>query len=162
MTINYKKSVKDIVILGAVMLVIVAGIQVSFGTINPFYVVASSSMVPELNVHDIIIVQGNLAFAEVQVGDIIVYDRPSDHDKVIVHRVASIINDEPKTIRTKGDANHESIPGIDFPITEIEYRGIVLYVIPQAGYVTQFLQPPNNYIIIGIIGSIILFFRFKR
>lgn len=162
MAVNYKKSIKDIVILGAVTLVIVTSIQVSFGTTNPFYVVASGSMEPELWKHDIIVVQGNLAFAEVQVGDIIVYDRPSDHDKVIVHRVASIIDDEPKTIRTKGDANPASIPGIDFPVTETEYRGTVLYVIPQVGYVTQFLQPPINYVIIGIIGSVILFFRFKR
>ncbi len=162
MAINYKKTAKDLAVLGIVLLVIVIGIQALFGTTNPFYVVSSGSMVPELNVYDIIIIQGNLAFAEVEVGDIIVYDRPSDHDKVIVHRIASIIDDDPKTVRTKGDANPTSYPGVDFPVTEAEYRGTVLYVIPQAGYIAQFLQPPTNYVIIGVMGSILLFFRFKR
>ena len=41
--------------------------------------------------------------------------------RVIVHRVVSILDDNPKTIRTQGDANPGSIPGTDFPITEEEY-----------------------------------------
>ena len=55
------------------------------------------------------------------------------------------MNDEPKTIRTKGDANPASIPGTDFPITEEEYIGKVAYTLPQVGYVTQLLKPPINY-----------------
>ena len=72
-------------------------------------------------------------FEDIEVGDIIVFDRPSDHNRVIVHRVASILDDDPKTIRTKGDANPGSIPGTDFPITEEEYLGKVAcsYTLPQ-------------------------------
>ena len=51
------------------------------------------------------------------IGDIIVFDRPSDHDRVIVHRVESITNENPIELRTKGDANSASIPGTDYPIT---------------------------------------------
>ena len=83
--------------------------------------------------------------------DIIVFNRPAGQDRVIVHRVAAIIDDDPLSIRTKGDANPASIPGTDFPITEEEYIGKVAYVIPQIGYVTRILTPPINYIIIGII-----------
>ena len=72
---------------------------------------------------------------------------------MIVHRVFSIVEEDPLTIRTKGDANPTSIPGTDFPITEEEYIGKVAYVIPQVGYVTRVLTPPINYIIIAIIIS---------
>ena len=94
-----------IVAIGVV--VIWVGLQVAFGTQNPFYVVASGSMVPVLQVYDVLIVQGYEPFEDIQVWDIIVFNRPSGHDRVIVHRVAAIIDDEPKTIRTKGDENQE-------------------------------------------------------
>ena len=113
-----KKVIKDIIIVGVGVLVILIGLQVAFGTQNPFYVVASGSMIPVLQVYDVLIVQGHEPFEDIEVGDIIVFNRPSDHNRVIVHRVASIISDDPKTIRTQGDANPGSIPGTDFPITE--------------------------------------------
>ena len=150
-----KGIIKDILIVGLGVLVIWISLQLVFGTENPFYVVASGSMIPELLVYDVLIVQGNDPFEDVEIGDIIVFNRPSDHDRVIVHRVASIIDDA-KTLRTKGDANPSSIPGTDFPITEEEYIGKVAYVVPQVGYVTQILKPPTNYIIIAIVIGIII------
>ncbi len=146
-----KGIIKDIVIVGIGVLAIWIGLQFVFGTPNPFYVVASGSMIPVLQVYDVLIVQGHESFDDIKIGDIIVFNRPSGHDRVIVHRVAAIINDEPKTIRTKGDANPASIPGTDFPITKEEYIGKVAYVIPQVGYVTQLLKPPVNYLIIVIV-----------
>ncbi len=138
------------------------GLQVVFGTQNPFYVVASGSMIPVLEVYDVLIVQGNIPFEDIQLGDIIVFDRPSDHNRVIVHRVITILSDEPKTIKTKGDANPASIPGTDFPITEDEYIGKVVYVLPQVGYVTQILKPPVNYIIIAIVIGIMIFKQMSK
>ena len=41
--------------------------------------------------------------------------------------------------------------GTDYPITEKEYIGTVVHVIPQVGFITQILQPPINYIIIAVI-----------
>ncbi len=146
-----KGVIKDIVIVGVGVLVIWIGLQVAFGTQNPFYVVASGSMVPELQVYDVLVVQGHEPFDDIGIGDIIVFNRPSDHNKVIVHRVVSIINDDPKTVRTQGDANSASIRGTDFPITEEEYIGKVAYNLPQVGYVTQLLKPPVNYVIIAIV-----------
>ena len=151
-----KGVIKDIIIVGVGVLVIWIGLQVAFGTQNPFYVVASGSMIPVLQVYDVLIVQGHEPFEDIAIGDIIVFNRPSDHNRVIVHRVASILDDDPKTIRTKGDANPASIPGTDFPITEEEYIGKVAYVLPQVGYVTQLLKPPINYIIIVIVIGIMV------
>jgi len=151
-----KGVIKDIIIVGLGVLVIWIGLQVAFGTQNPFYVVASGSMIPVLQVYDVLIVQGHEPFEDIEIGDIIVFNRPSDHNRVIVHRVASILDDDPKTIRTKGDANPASIPGTDFPITEEEYIGKVAYVLPQVGYVTQLLKPPINYVIIAIVIGIMV------
>ena len=151
-----KGILKDILIVAIGVIVIWVGLQVVFGTQNPFYVVASGSMIPVLQVYDVLIVQGHVPFEDVEVGDIIVFNRPSGHDRVIVHRVVSIIDDDPKTIRTKGDANPVSIPGTDFPITKEEYIGKVAYVIPQVGYVTQLLKPPINYVIIVIVIGIMV------
>ena len=154
-TTGPKKIIKEIIIVGLGFLVIWIGLQVGFGT-NPFYVVASGSMVPVLEKYDVLIVQGHEPFEDISIGDIIVFDRPSDHNKVIVHRVVSIIDNDPKTIRTQGDANSESIPGTDFPITEDEYIGKVAHTIPQIGYVTELLKPPNNYILISLVIGIII------
>ena len=151
-----KGILKDIIIVAIGVIVIWISLQVVFGTHNPFYVVASGSMIPVLEVYDVLIVQGHVPFEDIKVGDIIVFNRPTTHDRVIVHRVASIIDDEPKTIRTKGDANPASIPGTDFPITKEDYIGKVAYVIPQLGYVTQLLKPPINYIIIVIAVGIMI------
>ena len=151
-----KGVVKDIIIVAVGVLIIWIGLQVAFGTENPFYVVASGSMIPVLEVYDVLIVSGHEPFEEIEIGDIIVFDRPSDHNRVIVHRVVSIISDDPKTIRTQGDANSGSIPGTDYPISEEEYIGKVAYTLPQVGYVTQLLKPPINYVIIAVVIGIMV------
>lgn len=158
MTKKSKSSeiIKDIAIVAIAVAVIFVILQVIFGFgSNPFYVVASGSMIPELQVHDIIIVQGNIPFEDIEIGDIIVFNRPSDHNKVIVHRVITILDDDPKTVRTKGDANTGSIPGTDFPITEEEYLGKTVATVPQVGWILQFIQPPVNWILIAIVVGIL-------
>jgi signal peptidase len=157
-----KGVIKDIVIVAVGVLVIWIGLQIAFGTQNPFYVVASGSMIPVLEVYDVLIVSGHEPFNDLEVGDIIVFDRPSDHNRVIVHRVASIVDEYPRTIRTKGDANPASIPGTDFPITEEEYIGKVAYTLPQVGYITQLLKPPINYVIIAVVIGIMIFKQFAK
>jgi signal peptidase len=157
-----KSIVKDIIIVAIGIALIWVGLRVAFGTENPFYVVSSGSMVPNLNVFDVIVVQGNAPFDHLKVGDIIVFNRPNGHDRVIVHRVAEILNEDPLVIRTKGDANPGSIPGTDFPITKQDYIGKVEYVLPQIGYVTRILTPPINYIIIAVIIGIMLVKQFGK
>ena len=157
-----KGVIKDIIIVAVAVLVIWIGLQVAFGTQNPFYVVASGSMIPVLQVYDIIVIQGHEPFEEVQVGDIIVFDRPSDHNRVIVHRVESILSEDPLTVRTQGDANPSWIRGTDYPITEEEYIGKVQYIIPQVGYITQILKPPMNYIIIVVVIGVMIIKQFTN
>ena len=153
---SIKGIVRDVIIVAVAVAVIWIGLQVYFGASNPFYVVSSGSMYPELKMYDIIVITGNQPFEDVKVGDVIVFDRPRDHNKVIVHRVVAVVDDDPKTLTTKGDNNQSSIPGTDFPITEKEYTGTVIHVVPQVGYITKILQPPINYIIIAVIVGIMV------
>jgi len=178
---SIKNIVRDIIIVAVAVTVIWIGLQVYFGASNPFYVVSSGSMYPELKEHDIIVITGHKAFEDVKVnsppllggegdgcqadgqvldGDIIVFDRPKDHNKdhkkVIVHRVCLEMSYDPRVLKTKGDNNQSSIPGTDYPITEKEYIGTVVHVIPQVGFITKILQPPINYIIIAVIVGIMV------
>lgn len=152
---NLNKALKDITIIVIGVAAVWIGLRVAFSTDNPFYVVSSESMVPTLNVYDIIVVRNGSTFDDIKVGDIIVFHSPSDYDRVIVHRVAKIQQGSEKMITTKGDNNPASIPGIDYPITKKEYIGKVILVIPKIGIVSKALTPPINYIIIGVILAII-------
>lgn len=149
--------IKDIAIIVIGVVLIWFAVKVVFNVDNPFYVVSSGSMIPVLNVGDILIVKDGNTFNSLKVGDIIVFDRPQGGDRVIVHRIIEISDRfGEKVIVTKGDANDGIIPGTDFPIREKDYIGSVAYVVPKVGLVLKYLNPPVNYIIIaGIIGILI-------
>ena len=157
-----KKLIKDLIIVAIGIIVIWLGLWFIFGTENPFYVVASGSMIPELQVNDLLVIQAHIPIEEIQIGDIIVFDRPTGTDRVIVHRVVSITDEDPRTLRTKGDNNPASIPGTDFPITANEYLGKVIYKVPQIGYITQVLKPPINYILIIIVLGVMVLREFSK
>jgi signal peptidase I, archaeal type len=75
-------------------------IHTLFGSFNPFYVVVSGSMIPTINIGDIVIIKNNsfdTSFNNLKVGDIIVFRAPEaktedGKPKVIVHRIAEIGN----------------------------------------------------------------------
>ena len=152
-------AIKDVVIVIIGVLAVWMGLRVAFATDNPFYVVSSGSMEPVLYIYDVLIVKDGSTFEKVERGDIIVFNRPEVHDRVIVHRVIDIKESSERILTTKGDANPASIPGIDYPITKDDYIGEVVYVIPKIGYVTRLINPPINYIIIAIILAILFFNR---
>jgi signal peptidase len=162
-----------IVVIGVV--VIWLGIRFVFGVNNPFYVVASESMVPKLNIGDLLLIQhanngspSSSSFDNLKIGDIIVFKSPGivediGQREVIVHRIADIqtgLQGE-RIITTKGDANDGSIPGVDNPIRASNYIGKVVYVIPGVGLITKTISPPVNYILIAVI-LVILFFLLRK
>ncbi|MDP6898350.1 MAG: signal peptidase I, partial [Candidatus Nitrosopelagicus sp.] len=155
-----KNLIKDAIIIVVAIAIVWLGLQAVFGTANPFYVVSSGSMIPVLEVYDVIVVEGNTPFEDIEKGDIIVFYSPKLYEqgkeRVIVHRVSLLMGEDPKIVRTKGDANPSSIAGTDYPITEKEYLGKVEHVVPQIGYITQILQPPINYIIIAVVIGIMV------
>jgi signal peptidase I len=164
-------AVKDVAIVVIGVAIVWLGLRFAFGTNNPFYVVSSGSMVPTLNINDVLIVKDGTggngsanSFNSLKVGDIIVFHRPAGQDRVIVHRVAEIHNnfEGERIIRTKGDANPSSISGVDYPIRTQQYIGKVAYVIPGIGLMTKIISPPVNYVIIVVIIAILFFNRIGR
>ena len=133
------------------------GFQAASGTSNPFYVYAGGSMSSVFEVYDIMVIQGHEPFEEVQVGDIIVFDNPSDHNRVLVNRVTSILYEDPKIVKTGVDDNPRSD---GFSVGEGDYIGKVAYIIPQIGYITQF--PNNILLIVMYVGIILGVIQFKH
>ena len=144
-----KKLVRNVMLIAAGIGIMFIGSEIIFGTANPFYVVSSGSMIPAIHVYDVIVVKENIPFDHIKVGDVIAFKSPTTNE-IIVHRVAQILDQNPLEIRTKGDANQNSIPGIDLPITKSNYLGTVTYVIPQIGHLTWMLIPPMNYLVLAI------------
>lgn len=157
-------AMRDVIIVVAGVAIVWLGLRVAFDTNNPFYVVSSNSMVPTLEVNDVLVVRDGGSWNALKVGDVIVFDRPDGEDRVIVHRIVEI-DDRPdgeRIVRTKGDANPASIPGTDYPIREENYIGSVVYVMPGAGIITKVISPPVNYIIIAVILVILFFSKWGR
>jgi len=127
------------------------GLQINFGTQNPFFVVSNNGMAPALEVYDVIVAQGSIPFEDIKIGDIIVFEGTSPEFRVIVHRVVAIIDEDPLTLRTKGDAG----PAL-LSVTEDEYIGKIVNVFPQIGYITRILSPPINYIIMIIFVVVVM------
>ena len=92
-------------------------------------VVLSGSMEPELSKGDLIVV--GLA-EEVRLRDIVVY---RDKSSLVVHRVIAVEGD---TLITQGDANRVA----DEPISLAAVKGKVLFKIPYAGTLVEWIKSP--------------------
>jgi signal peptidase len=112
------KEIRNIIIISVIFVVAFVSIRVILADTNPFYVVASGSMIPVLNVNDLIVVWGKdnkTSFNNAKVNDIIVFKayapEPGETEpKTIVHRVAKVFE--------KGDvlAGNNALNGLCYPI----------------------------------------------
>ena len=97
------------------------------------YLVVSGSMEPNLHAGDIVFVNTNVDFADVEIGDVIIFKH---RDMNIIHRVIEATTiDGQKHLKTKGDANK-----VDdgFVATEENYCGTALFHIDKIGYAVDF------------------------
>lgn len=101
---------------------------------SSIYTITGESMLPILRPGDIVGIENHTSFANLKVGDIIVFKSPGVNQggqhEIIVQRIAEIktnVQGE-RVIRTKGDANPNSIRYIDYPIKEENYLGKVLFI----------------------------------
>ncbi|MFZ0965839.1 MAG: signal peptidase I, partial [Candidatus Bathyarchaeia archaeon] len=146
------------------MIVIVFGFwygsQLVLNTQYPALAVVSTSMLPTLNVGDVIIVQGVPAAqisANYTTGDIIVYRSSYDPEMRIVHRaVKKELIGNSYFFTTKGDNN----PGSDSPFSESYLIGKVIARIPYVGNFPLFMNALGNFyyfiIVIIIVINILL------
>ena len=126
---------------------------------NSTCIMIGNSMSPSIRDNYGMIVDSRFPFDKLNVGDIIVitsYGTSNSGQHItIIHRIAQIITDDQgdRIIRTKGDANSGSIPGIDYPIFRQYYIGKVIYVIPQL--ISSNSSTVNNvFLILAAIGSV--------
>ncbi len=111
--------------------------MLGMGTTTPLVVVTSESMVPALEVNDLLVLQGR-APEDIAVNDIIVFHASWYAEAPIVHRVVSI-EEVNGTYRyyTRGDNN----PSQDFGYrTHEDIVGVVVWRIPQVGGISIFLR----------------------
>jgi signal peptidase len=176
------RNLRILVFILATLTIVGFSIAVIFalGFPSKFYVVVSESMIPTLRTGDAILLSSDDAtcstFNCLKVGDIIVFEpnsRPKDSQpgEIIVHRVQAIglDADNQRVLRTKGDANPNSIEVVDYPITKNQYIGKVVYVIPYLGVILMYLDllakvfiQPVLYIILGAVVATVILLEYQK
>jgi len=150
------------------------GVRIALRTDYPLLVVASTSMLPNLDVSDIIIVQGvnasEIKAAPELEGNIIVFYQPYNRDTRIVHRAINMSSklEEGKLVwyfRTKGDNNFspDSWSGPDTwngMISEKLLVGKVIGVIPLIGNVPLFIRTPQGTVLIILLFILMLLIEY--
>ncbi len=146
------------------------GLRVGLGTEYPLLTVASGSMVPTLNVGDLIVVQGALNATGLRAlpkpeGEIIVFKSPRVDGELIVHRaIDKEFNDDDGLwyFSTQGDANY----GADIwtgegtwknMVSERRLVGRVVGKVPWLGYIPLYIRTPNGIILIAVLFILIIF-----
>lgn len=118
------------------------------------FVVVSGSMVPALNVNDVIFVE-HTSISNVRVDDIVVFQAPSRtgvgcSQEDVVHRVVGFGPNG--TLATKGDANSYQDQPILWPYVPAScFIGKVLFTIPEVGYVSKLLPFPSDILLVILI-----------
>jgi signal peptidase len=156
---EYVRSVIFLAIILGCIVLFWFGLRTYLRTDYPLLAVASGSMVPTLNVGDLIIVQGGFKVSDINAnyttGDVIVFHKPSNPDELIVHRAVDKTDDG---IITKGDHN----PTIDshWIVTDNELVGKVVGSIPYLGHIPLFVHTTSGITIILILIVILILLEF--
>jgi signal peptidase len=143
------KKIVNVTVL--TILVIILGVM-GFFYFMPGYnmlMVRSGSMVPYLNVGDMIItgpMDGPIN-GKIEPGTVVTYEY---NDELITHRVTAI---EGSSLTTKGDAVEDADP---WEVTLSDVRGTLLFKIPSIGYVTSFIQTRTGWFLTIIIPGALL------
>ena len=142
-----------IAILFAITLGSVGALRIALHTDSPLMVVSSGSMIPTLNVGDIIVVRGTDP-ATVTVGTIIIFHSPYDYSTPIVHRVIAIDDQGGQEFfQTKGD-NNAVADGWRVPTANL--IGIYVMKVPYIGLLSLELRGPLGWILIVLLVMLII------
>lgn len=134
-------------------------LRVALRTESPLMVVSSESMVPSLNVGDIIIVRG-VDPRTVTVGTIIIFHSPSNPEMPIVHRVIAVDNQGSTILfQTKGDHN----PGPDgWRVPAENLMGVYVGKIPYVGLLSLELRGPLGITLIILLVALIIAIEYRE
>jgi signal peptidase len=144
-----------------IVVAIVVGAQLLVGSAlgsSPIYVVVSKSMVPTLEIGDLVITQ-NVPFSSIHVGQVIIYQQPTyagtcpnPGGLTIVHRVVNVTS---SGLITQGDDRatnpHPDEPYQWPPVPAQCVKGVVVLSVPYLGLVSMLIPYPWNYALVGLI-----------
>ncbi len=145
------------------------GLMAAFRTDHPLMAVATGSMIPTLEVGDLIVVQGGLDGSEIIAapkdanpsGDMIIFPgaRVGRTGELIVHRAIERSQDIDGLYRfkTQGDANQVPDPGY---VKETEIVGKVVWRVPLLGWPNLFLQTTHGKLLIIILLGVLIVIEF--
>jgi len=159
---EYVKSLAFLVIILVSIVAFWFGIRIYLRTDSPLLAVASGSMIPTLDVGDLIVVQGGFNVNDINAaydtGDIIVFHKPHDPDELIVHRAVEMQTSSNSTVLiTKGDNNN----GVDnWEITDNELVGKVVSSIPYLGHIPLNVRTPTGMMIIVVLIVFLILLEF--
>jgi signal peptidase len=131
----------------------VGAMKIVFHTESPLMVVSSGSMIPVLNVGDIILVRG-VDPSSVTVGTIIIFHSPDDYTTPIVHRVIAIDHEGSLIFfETKGDNN--PVPD-NWRVPSVNLMGVYVAKLPYVGLLSLELRGPLGIILIVLLVLLIV------
>ena len=169
---EYFKTLIMILIVILAFLTFWFGSKAIFKTDSPYLAVSSGSMIPTLNIGDLIVIQGGLNGSEIKAGyynpnnsseggDIIVFHKPGNPSELIVHRVVRKYYDEKLKkwfFITKGDNNRSEDPWN--PVPEDCVLGKVIFKVPYLGSVALFMQSTAGKVLLAVIIVITILWMF--
>ena len=162
----WKNEYFQTAIMIILMVVIVFGFwygsQLVLNTQYPALAVVSTSMLPTLNVGDVIIVQGVSAI-QIKAGDIVVFTSPFDSNQRVVHRAVKIENTSNGYLITTVGDNGGGQKDQFSPWRASLLIGKVIGRIPYVGNFPLFINALGNFyyfiiVIIIVINILLLFF----
>jgi signal peptidase I len=109
---------------------------------NPFHVVVSNSMSPQIKTGDAVVIK-DIETQNVKLGDVIIFHDPEDRSNLIIHRVVNIEDQGGvKFYSTKGDNNAEPD---NWKISMGEVIGGVSVTLPGFGSFLDFVTTARGY-----------------
>ena len=150
-------------------------LRLETGVVNPFYTVTTDSMDPNLNDGDLMVINHNIPFNQLKVGDIILFHGlvesvADDEYGTVISRIANIdIETNPThtgqdkiNITTRSDSWGPNIVSAN-SMKEGEYIGKIVYVIPGAGSVIKATGPPIMlFVLVAASVGIVFYYPNKK
>lgn len=152
-------NVSRAAVYAVLILLVVAGasylINGRIGGVQVYDVYPTPSMVPTLEVGDLVVVQ-SVQYSSLHVGDVIVFSPPDGSggclNEVVVHRIVEITA---QGLYTQGDdriTNPRADEPLSWPpVTANCVKGQVTFALPYLGQISEAFPPPLNYILVAII-----------
>lgn len=158
-----KNPTARVILLIALLFVITYGgvevLRIVMQTESPLMVVSSGSMIPTLNVGDIILVRG-VDPKTVTSGTIIIFHDPNDPAIPIVHRVVTIDNQGGQLyFETKGD-NNPIKDGWLVPAQDL--MGVYVGRVPYIGLLSLELRGPIGVTLIVLLIALIIAIEYNE